>query len=98
MQARQINVVHVQQPISPYAEASNPLDKARYAVTGIVRRKTSAVELRDGAEDTGSGFGRKSSFARLGDVFGGGAVRGEGVGVAGARRGSAREADISKNF
>lgn len=98
MQARQINVVHVQQPISPYAEATNPLDKARYAVTGIVRRKTSGVELRDGAEETGSGFGRKSSFARLGDVFGAGAGRGEGVGVAGARRGSVREADISKNF
>lgn len=82
----------MQQPISAYAEQTNPLDKARYAVTGMVRRKSSKMDLGDENEKR---LERKTSFARLGDVFGGSK---ENNYDGSARRGSAREADISKNF
>ncbi|KAF1964444.1 hypothetical protein BU23DRAFT_575700 [Bimuria novae-zelandiae CBS 107.79] len=89
MHARQANIVNVQQPIGPYAEV---LEKARYAVTGIVRRKSSGVSLENAGEPS---VERRGSFARLGEVFGSSR---ESSYDGGGRRESTRETDISKNF
>lgn len=97
LHARQVNNATVVQPISPYAEELNPLERMGYAMSGIVRRKSSGVEMR-GREDeergmgTGMGLRKKSSFARLG--WG----QGSGVSVEGERRGSAPAVDVSRNF
>ncbi|KAK7184307.1 hypothetical protein PSPO01_09684 [Paraphaeosphaeria sporulosa] len=99
LHARQTNIDRVVQPISPYAEEPNPLERMGYLVGGIVRRKSSGVELRaenDGERAAGLGGGlglkKKSSFARLGwGARGGGEYEAE-------RRGSAPGVDVSRNF
>ncbi|CAI6288436.1 unnamed protein product [Periconia digitata] len=90
LHARQANIPHVQQPISPYAEVLNPLEKIGYAVSGIARRKSSGVELRD-RNEAERGLKKKKSFARLG--------WGHKSGNLGdSRRGSEPAVDVSKNF
>lgn len=83
------------QPISPYAEEPNPLERVGYLVGGIVRRQTGGVELRDddgAVGGVGLGLRKKKSFARLGwGGRGGGEYEAE-------RRGSAPGMDVSRNF
>lgn len=98
LHARQANITSVQQPISPYADDRNPLERMGHVVSGIVRRKSSMVTMRATNRDewtlgTGGGLKKKGSFARLG--WGG---RGAGEYEA-ERRGSAPGAvDVSRNF
>jgi hypothetical protein len=98
LHARQANITGVQQPISPYAEERNPLERMGYAVSGMVRRKSSGMELRaqaaDDRRERPPALKKKSSFARLGWAVRGG---GDDCGVEG-RRGSVPGVDVSRNF
>ncbi|KAL5405737.1 hypothetical protein PMIN06_002779 [Paraphaeosphaeria minitans] len=113
LHARQTNVDRVVQPISPYAEEPNPLERVGYLVGGIVRRKSSGVELRGGRDGEGAaGLGLGS-----GSGSGSGAGSGGGLGLRKKssfarlgwggrgggeyeveRRGSAPGVDVSRNF
>ena len=84
LQARQLNLTVVQQPISPYAELGNPLEVARSMVVGVVRRGSGALGWDkgcDGSEDGGGastyrgvgkwkGVKKSRSLARLEGVLG----------------------------